>query len=228
MKYIEMTGEYFTETLRKRLATIFQVPIANQYGCNEANSLAMECPHGQMHCLEGNALMQVYCSGQVVTGQEGDIHITSLSNYAMPFIKYAIGDRGIIHGAASCGCGNYSPILTLTHGRSGSFIEQPDGEKINSYVLTGTLEKVNEKTNSVIEQFQFEQRAPDEMIVRMVLKDTYAGWSQEVVAMFQKSLAEKLLRNMYWTFLFEDRILPDERTGKLSSFIPLAQSRCVS
>jgi Coenzyme F390 synthetase len=163
-----------------------------------------------------------------VYDQEGDICITSLTNFAMPFIKYSLGDRGVIHSSKQCGCGNLSPIITLTHGRSSSFVELASGRKISSYILVGTLEKANEKTNGVIEQFQFEQKTSDEMIVRVVLKDSYSGWEQEVVNMFEKSLIEDSLKNMRWTFLLQDRILPDEKTGKLASFITLEQGRCAS
>ena len=54
LRYIEMTGEELTEDLRDRIRDCFHCLVANQYGANEVNSIAYECPQGHLHCMEGD------------------------------------------------------------------------------------------------------------------------------------------------------------------------------
>ena len=224
LRYIELTGEYLTESVRNELQEIFQVPMANQYGCNEANSLAMECPCGHLHLLCENALTEVYHEGKPVLNQEGEIVITSLTNHAMPFIKYALGDRGKIITGQSCACGNENPILQLTYGRANNYILLKNGRRLSVYVLIHIILTVSERTNHIIEQFQIIQHDYDNITLRLVLKKTYEGWKPEVENMFTKFIVEEEnLKTFQYHFEYTERIYPDEKTGKLASFIQLTE-----
>ena len=87
-----------------------------------------------MHVIENNVIVEVLKDGKPVLNEEGDIYITSLKNYAMPFIRYETGDRGILKTEHNCKCGNKSPVLVILSGRSSDFITLENGEKLNSYV----------------------------------------------------------------------------------------------
>jgi phenylacetate-CoA ligase len=49
--------------------------------------------------------------------EDGEIVLTSLHDYAMPFIRYRIGDRGRLT-ARACLCGRGFPLLETVLGRS--------------------------------------------------------------------------------------------------------------
>ena len=60
--------------------------------------MAWQCPECQEYHIDADALILQFLdkSGEEVSaGENGEIICTSLFNYAMPLIRYAIGDVGI-------------------------------------------------------------------------------------------------------------------------------------
>lgn len=58
-------------------------------------------------------------------GQVGRVVITPLHNFAMPMIRYEIGDWA--EAGASCDCGRCLPVITKIHGRTRTMLRLPDG-----------------------------------------------------------------------------------------------------
>jgi phenylacetate-CoA ligase len=59
-------------------------------------------------------------------GEEGELLVTTLSNYTMPLIRYRIGDRAV-RGADLCSCGRPYPLLDRVLGRTESCVVRPGG-----------------------------------------------------------------------------------------------------
>ena len=88
---------------------------------------------------------------EVQDGKDGSIIITTLNNHAMPFIRYKIGDRGVIdHNHDVCKCGNKSPVLKLSSGRVNDYIVLDDGSRINAYVFVRAIETVNMELDNIM------------------------------------------------------------------------------
>lgn len=222
LRYIELSGEYLTTQVRVKLESIFHVPIVNLYGCTEANALAFECPYGHLHCLYQNALIEVYQENKSVINQEGNIVITSFINHAMPFIKYAIGDKGRIIIDKNCSCGLETPIIELKYGRENSYILLKNGMQLNVYVLIHIIELANEQTNGIIEQFQIIQEKYDKLTIQLVIKNSYENWKLEIESMFFKFIAEeKAFSDIQWQIKYVQKIYPNEETGKVNNFVQL-------
>ena len=69
-------------------------------------------------------------AGQPVVGQDGELAITPLANYAMPFLRYRIGDRGrLTHDQCSCGRG--FPLLESLSGRMVEVLVNARGEQVD-------------------------------------------------------------------------------------------------
>ena len=219
LSYIELSGEYLFDDVRKRIEQTFQVPVANQYGCNEANAIAFECREGHMHCLTDNVLVEVIKDGVPVFNEEGDIYITSLSNYAMPFLRYQMGDRGILVRDCQCPCGSKRPELIVKSGRTSDYISLPNAEQINAYVLIGIIEYTNEYMGAPIKQFQITQTDVGCFTVKLVLKKEFSTWQSGVKENFLLNIQEQKLKDAKWDFQFVDCILPDPQTGKFKFFI---------
>lgn len=58
LKYIEFTGEILTDDLREAVQDVFNCRTADQYGANEVNSIAYECPCGNKHIILLNTTLQ--------------------------------------------------------------------------------------------------------------------------------------------------------------------------
>lgn len=59
-------------------------------------------------------------------GEAGDVVVTDLLNTAMPLIRYAIGDVGVLYPPDSCGCGRALPLISL-RGRALDDVATPAG-----------------------------------------------------------------------------------------------------
>lgn len=219
IKYVEFTGEMLSKSVRHEVEEIFNCKTANQYGTNETNSIAYECPYGNMHILQSNVYVEVLDKRNhlMKDGEEGDICITSLTNKAMPFVRYRVGDRGFKMSNVKCRCGNCSEVIDITAGRKNDYAIDEYGEKVNSYVFVRAIDNMNIILDGAIKQFQIEQRAINDFIVRLVVdEDVELDEIEEIFYdnMIQSSLAESV-------FLFElyEELFPDEGTGKLRYFI---------
>lgn len=219
LKYIELSGEMLFPELRKELQDAFGCEIANQYGCNEVNSIAYECRKGSLHCMSSNVFAEVLIDGKPAKdGEEGDIYITSLNNHAMPIIRYGIGDRGIKYSNKKCDCGNRSPIIELTTGRSNDWVYCKDENKVNSYVFVRAIEAINYSMDNVVRQFQVIQNDYDEFTVKLVLDDDELFQTKMIEKIFHENLIEPSIKNAKYQFEYQDTLLPDQKSGKLLYF----------
>ena len=216
LKYIELNGEYVFDEQRKAIEEVFGVETANMYGCNEVNGIAYEQPDGKMHIISDNVLVEVIKDGKPVTDEEGDIYVTSLRNYAMPFIRYETGDRGIIHETDNNG--SKEQILELRSGRTSDYIMIENGRKLNSYVISNIVEYTNENMSTVIKQFRVVQTDINKFDVELVIRSDYKGWKDAVIESFLENISEHSLKNAEWNFKWVDEIYPDPQTGKFKFF----------
>jgi phenylacetate-CoA ligase len=96
--------------------------------------IAMECPeHEGLHLSSENLLVEIIGEdGQpVAPGEQGEIVVTDLHNYAMPLIRYRIGDLAIqAPENATCKCGRGLPMISDVSGRILDMIKLADGNEI--------------------------------------------------------------------------------------------------
>lgn len=220
LRYIELNGEMLQKNQREFIESVFGIKPVNMYGMNEVNSIALECGHGKMHVLQDNVIVEVLRDGVPVIGEKGEIYVTCLTNYAMPFIRYRTGDSGTLI-EAPCTCGYPTYRLELAAGRSSDYARLANGAKINSYVFNSIVEYTNELMGNSIKQYQVRQQALDCFEVTLALKPAFAGWGDAIAETFRTHINEPGLNDVQWIFKFVPEILPDERTGKLKNFIPM-------
>ncbi len=218
LAYIEFSGEMLFEDLRERVKQFFGCQISNQYGSNEVNSIAFECPHGNMHCVDSNVYVEIVDErNQVISDSaEGEIIVTSLQNRLMPFVRYRIGDSGRIKREMKCLCGNRNPILELTMGRSNDYIITAKGRKINPYVFVHTIENINGNLDDVIRQFKVIQKDFDFFQVFLRIDDSSV--KEDIEELFVNYLLEPELAHAEFEFIYSVSFL-NEDGRKLRYFI---------
>lgn len=98
VKAIDLTAGLSTESLRRYFAQQFNAPVYQAYGGCEFGRIATSCKYsnGLMHILEDLCFVEfIDQKGETVPEYTlGNIIVTSLTNYAMPLIRYEIGDVG--------------------------------------------------------------------------------------------------------------------------------------
>lgn len=223
LKYIEFTGEYLSNEIKTKINNEFACVSSNQYGAYEVNSIAYECPEGNMHCMQQNVYVEILDDNgkQACDNHEGNIYVTSLTNSAMPFIRYKIGDKGKFSKKIKCKCGNLSPIIEITKGRCNDVILCKDGSEIHSSVFVKAIENTNELLKNPIDpivQYQIHQVNYDEFIIDCVLSEEVIDIEQ-VSNTFATCVDEERLKGSKIMFKIYEEIFPDNNSGKLKYFI---------
>src|SRR3989338_556644 len=98
----------------------FNCEVFNYYSTAERAIYAMECPeHLGMHIgMERGILEIIGEDGKIMPeGEQGRIIATGFYNYAMPLIRYDVGDIGAI-SEKPCPCGRGLPVLKSLDGRA--------------------------------------------------------------------------------------------------------------
>jgi phenylacetate-CoA ligase len=117
---------------RERIERIFRVPVFETYGSREFMLIGAECErHAGLHLTAEHLVVEILDDSGLPTpdGVEGNVVITDLYNYGMPFVRYANGDRAIA-GFGACPCGRGLPVLRQVVGRRLDTIVATDGRLI--------------------------------------------------------------------------------------------------
>lgn len=134
---IVTSAEVLEPEHRKRIEDVFGCRVFNRYGCREVSVIASECEaHQGLHVMaEGLYLEVVKGDRPARIGELGDILVTDLLNYAMPLIRYRIGDLGAWEGGM-CACGRSLPRLHTVAGRVTDFVIGSDGRLVSGAFLS--------------------------------------------------------------------------------------------
>lgn len=158
-------GEQVTAEQRNAIARVFGCRLFDSYGATEVGYLAFECPAGAgYHIAYESVLIDVVDQrGRTVPpGTLGQVVITPVYNYAMPFIRYAIGDYAIA-ADGPCACGRTLPRLASLAGRIRNVLTFSDGSQRSPWGWTSTFQPLLRA-----EQMQMVQTAMDQIELRYV------------------------------------------------------------
>lgn len=114
--------------LRELVRRVWQVPLTDAYSCREIGPLALQCPEaGSYHVQAENTYIEILRDdGQPCTpGELGRVVVTPLHNFAMPLLRYELGD--IAAFGEPCSCGRGLPVIRSIAGRVRNMARTPDG-----------------------------------------------------------------------------------------------------
>ncbi len=139
-KVIFGTSELLDSETRKYINSVFDVEMIDLFGCVELNRTAWECSeHAGYHIDVDAVIMEFIKDGDNVSpGERGEIVYTGLYNFAMPLIRYKIGDIGIPSDEL-CPCGRGLPLMKLIEGRTDSFMQVPNGRIFSPIIWTAIM-----------------------------------------------------------------------------------------
>jgi phenylacetate-CoA ligase len=148
---------------RDLIESVFRAPVFETYGSREFMLIAAQCEQrGALHITAENLVVEVVDDEgrPVPEGVEGRVVVTDLFNYAMPFIRYANGDRAVAGGR--CDCGRGLPLLGEIRGREADLLETPDGRQVSGLYFPHLLKDV-----PAVRRFQVVQERPDEVLMKL-------------------------------------------------------------
>jgi phenylacetate-CoA ligase len=135
------------------------------YGCREFMLIAAECECRQgLHLTAEHLWVEILddAGNPAPAGEEGNVVVTDLFNYGMPFIRYATGDRAVA-SPEPCRCGRGLPLLSKIVGRQLDVIRTPDGRLIPGEFFPHLI-----KDFPAVRRFQVVQEEPDRAVLRVV------------------------------------------------------------
>ncbi len=133
------TAEKLYKYQRELIEKYFNCKVFSLYGCQEIGTLGSECEcHNGFHLDETHHIFEIEKINSL--GQKkGRLVVTSLINYAMPFIRYILDDIGELC-SGMCSCGRTSLKLINLEGRVTDFIVDEEENLINFGFFTDIFE----------------------------------------------------------------------------------------
>lgn len=168
LSLVQCFGEVLDEETRVEIATAFQARVINRYAAEETGMLAGECELGRLHVQSEINLVEILddAGRPVPPGTEGNVVVTGFYNYAMPFIRYAIGDRAAL-AAKPCPCGRGLPTLDRVAGRVRNLFRFAGGKTVWPFIPFAQLRHFME-----MRQLQIVQTTPDHVDLHYVPEGT--------------------------------------------------------
>jgi phenylacetate-CoA ligase len=160
------TGGTLYDFIRETVERVFQCEVFDRYGCREVGSVAWECgEHGGLHVFPWSNYVEVVDGdgNPVAPGEEGDVVVTCLTNYAMPLIRYSIGDRAVLAPDEDCVCGRRGRRLSRIVGRGVDAFRARDGTIVHGQYFIYLM-----YYREWLEKFQIVQRDYDDVLYRIV------------------------------------------------------------
>jgi phenylacetate-CoA ligase len=190
-KFIIGGAEMISDLSVKWVEDAFNAPFYDQYACIEVERIAWQCPERTGYHIDADTLIVQFVDDngeEVSPGESGEIICTSLFNFAMPLIRYAVEDFGR-PSDESCSCGRTLPLMKIVEGRKDSIIALPDGRLISPRVLSIAVSTF--KFYNCIEQFRIVQKRKDFFEVYIRTRDVKIDKS-----IFEEELIKHLIKTL--------------------------------
>jgi len=186
LREVQVHGEMCGELLHQQCREAWDVPLHDMYTSREIGYMALQCPvHDHYHVQSEGVYLEVLDKDDQPCrpGETGRVIVTTLHNYAMPLIRYEVGDYAELGGI--CDCGRGLPVINRILGREQDILVLPTGEQ--RWTLLGSPDVRAFMEMAPIIQYQFAHVAPDRIEIRLATKRkltadeeaNISGWVQK-------------------------------------------------
>ncbi|MBA3558527.1 MAG: phenylacetate--CoA ligase family protein [Gemmatimonadaceae bacterium] len=159
-------AEVLTPLAAQQISEAFRAPVYDTYGSHEFGGIANPCnTTGGYHVFDDGVVLEVLRDGRpVAPGGQGTVVGTSLHAFAMPFIRYQLGDV-VTRGSEGCACGQPFSTLSEIQGRMIDYFPLPDGRSLHPYEM---LKVFRSDAYAWMYQYQVVQERRDRIVLRYV------------------------------------------------------------
>jgi len=156
-------GEVLTPAARERIARGFGAPVCEIYGSHECPLIAWQCARGHgLHVWDYGVVLEILTDGRPARpGERGEVVVTALHSFAMPFLRYVLGDM-VVAGETPCPCGAPFASIGGVEGRTIDHFPLANGRVVHPYELVlATLEAAG----PWLRQYRLLQETPDRVVL---------------------------------------------------------------
>jgi len=218
LKVCVVTSEMLFEDDKILLENQLGVPIVNEYGAAELDIIAFENQNNEWVVNAETLFVEILDTNNkpLPYGKEGRIVVTCLYNKAHPFIRYDIGDYGILDEKST----PKKPILKKLIGRTNDVAILPSGKKSPGMTFYSITKKLFGDEGNV-KEFVIKQTKIDTFEIEytsdMPLKKIE-------ITNIKKVFSDYLEPNLNYIFIRKD-ILQRSESGKLKQFVSMINEK---
>ncbi len=215
LKVCMVTSEMLFEDDKILLEKHLGIPIVNEYGASELDLIAFQSrsvgTKDEWQVNSETLFVEILDEKNqpVPYGIEGKIVITSLYNKAHPFIRYEIGDVGILDEKSTL----KKPILKKLIGRTSDIAILPSGKKSPGLTFYYVTKSIIED-NGNVKEFIIRQTKLDTFEIDYV--SSIALTSKQILEI-EKAIANYLEPGLHFTYNRKE-VLERTKRGKLKQF----------
>jgi len=210
-KIIHSTAEVLPLNIRKKINSVFNTEVFDQYGSMEFGTFAWECQeHNGYHMDIESIVVEFLKNGENVSSEEkADLVVTGLFNFTMPLIRYAIGDAGS-YRLEQCSCGRGLPLMNIIEGRIDDFLVLPSGTVISPRNIN-FLENVRG-----ISKYRIIQKTQDKILVQIIKGPEF---SENTVSQAEKEIRNGCLNEDITISVETVEKIPKDKSGKTRAVV---------
>ena len=211
-----VTSEMLFDDDKMLLEKQFGVPVVNEYGASELDLIAFQNPEGEWQVNSETLFIEVLDEDNNVlpNGEEGRIVITSLYNKAHPFIRYDIGDVGILDEKST----SKKPVLKKLIGRTNDIAVLPSGKKSPGLTFYYVTKSIIEDDGNV-KEFVVKQTKIDTFDIEYVSE---LELTEVQIQQIEKAISMYLESDLTFSFTRKEK-LERSKSGKLKQFVSLVK-----
>ena len=212
LEHVTTFGEVLSAETREECRRAWDLSVIDVYSAQEVGIVAIQCPTRESYHIQAEAIFVEVVDergGPCGPGQTGRVLVTPLNNYAMPLLRYEIGDWAELGGP--CPCGRGLPVLSRILGRErNALLVAPTGERYWPAFGTRKLPEL-----APIVQHQFVQKSLQRIEARLVT-------ARPLTRREERHLRAYILANLPHPFeldfaYFDE--LPRNSAGKFEDFL---------
>lgn len=130
LRELRLVSEAIDGAGKQVLRDTFNVAVTDCYSAQEVGYIALQCPaHDHYHVQAESVFVEIVDERghPCEPGSVGRVLVTPLHNFAMPLVRYEIGDYAEV--GTPCACGRGLPVLNRIMGRVRNMATLPDGTR---------------------------------------------------------------------------------------------------
>ncbi|MGL5112878.1 MAG: phenylacetate--CoA ligase family protein [Flavobacterium sp.] len=214
LKVCVVTSEMLFPEDRTLLEKQFGIPIVNEYGASELDLIAFENPNGEWQINAETLFVEILDENHqtVPNGTPGRIVITSLFNKAHPFIRYDLGDLGVLDEKSTA----KKPILKQLIGRTNDVAQLPSGKKSPGLTFYYVTKSIIEDDGNV-KEFIIKQTKIDTFEIEYTSQTALTATQIQKI---ERAIALYLEKDLIFTFIRKEKLERSPR-GKLKQFVSM-------
>ena len=212
LEYCITTSEVLRDQDKTTIEKVFSISVLNEYGASEVGIIAFDNEYKKWELSEEILYYEIINQNKNVSGiNEGNIILTDLDNLAMPFIRYDIGDIGIISSARSK---LNNRILKKLLGRENDNIILPSGKISPGLTFYYISRAILESENGVVKEFIVRQIKPDLFYYDIV---SNSKLDKKIISQIQIEMDKYLEPGLKFKIFYVE-FISRPKTGKIKHF----------